>query len=85
MLRFAEEGQERRGRWTGYTCLAEIGINDPAQRTRAIGIGQALGVSRDWSTEQAAHILKTFFEDEQNFIDWSRSTNTVSKEIIMMR
>lgn len=39
---------------------------------------------RDWSTDKAREYVKIFFEDEQNFIDWSRSTIIVAKENIVM-
>lgn len=34
--------------WTMNMCLAEIGINFPQHRDRAIGIGEKLGVYRDY-------------------------------------
>jgi len=34
--------------WTMNYCLAEIGINFPEHRTRAIAIGEKLGVLRDY-------------------------------------
>jgi 3-methyladenine DNA glycosylase AlkD len=34
--------------WTMNFCLAGIGIHVPALRQRAIGIGEALGVYRDY-------------------------------------
>lgn len=34
--------------WTMNSCLAAIGIHCPAQRTRAIAIGERLGVYRDY-------------------------------------
>ena len=34
----------------------------------------------NWSTEQAKEYIEIFFKDEQNFIDWRRSTILVSKE-----
>jgi 3-methyladenine DNA glycosylase AlkD len=34
--------------WTMNMCLAEIGIHFPAHRPRAIGIGEKLGVYRDY-------------------------------------
>ena len=39
---------------------------------------------RHWSTEKAKQYLEIFFKDEQNFIDWTRSTILVSKENIVM-
>ncbi len=34
--------------WTMNSCLAEIGIHHPKQRRRALAIGEALGVYRDY-------------------------------------
>ena len=34
--------------WTMNTCLAAIGIHHPKHRTRALGIGEKLGVYRDY-------------------------------------
>jgi 3-methyladenine DNA glycosylase AlkD len=34
--------------WTMNAALAEIGINFPKLRKRAVGIGERLGVFRDW-------------------------------------
>jgi 3-methyladenine DNA glycosylase AlkD len=34
--------------WTMNSCLAAIGIHCPEQRARAIAIGEALGVYRDY-------------------------------------
>lgn len=36
--------------WAMNTCLAEIGINHPALRTRAINIGERLEVLKDYPT-----------------------------------
>jgi 3-methyladenine DNA glycosylase AlkD len=36
--------------WTMNFCLAAIGINHPDFRQRAIDIGQALGIYRDYPT-----------------------------------
>jgi len=41
-------------------------------------------LERDWSTEKAKEYLEIFFKDEQNFIDWTRSTILVSNENIVM-
>ncbi len=35
----------------------------------------------NWSTAKAKQYIEIFFKDEQNFIDWSRSTILVSREI----
>ncbi len=60
------------------------GLVDEFDGVAEIWVDSTEAIQRDWSTQEAAHILRAFFEDEQNFIDWSRSTITVSKEIIMM-
>ena len=41
-------------------------------------------LARDWSTDKAQKYLNIFFEDEKNFIDWTRSTILVSEENIVM-
>ena len=41
-------GAHEAERWTMNTCLATIGINFPKHRKRAIAIGEALGVYRDY-------------------------------------
>ncbi len=44
-----EMGKSTAGKqWTMNYCLAEIGINFPEHRTRAIAIGEKLGVLRDY-------------------------------------
>jgi 3-methyladenine DNA glycosylase AlkD len=44
-----EMGQAPEGRqWTMNYCLAEIGINFPEHRQRAVAIGEKLGVYRDY-------------------------------------
>ena len=39
----------------------------------------------DWSTRKAKGYLEIVFLDEQNFIDWTRSTTLVSRQNIVMR
>ncbi len=41
-------------------------------------------IQRDWSTDRAAEYAEAFFEDEKNFIDWTRSTILVSEETVFM-
>ncbi|PWF87377.1 DNA alkylation repair protein [Kocuria rosea] len=36
--------------WAMNTCLAQIGIEHPEHRTRALGIGERLGVLKDYPT-----------------------------------
>ena len=44
------KGAPDRLQWAMNTCLAEIGINHPALRARAIDIGERLGVLKDYPT-----------------------------------
>ncbi len=37
-----------------------------------------------WSTEKVKEYIEIFFKDEQNFVDWTRSTILVSNENIVM-
>ena len=37
-----------------------------------------------WSTEKVKEYIEIFFKDEQNFVDWTRSTILVSKENVVM-
>ncbi len=39
-------------KWTMNACLAEIGINSPKRRKRALSIGETLGVYRDYPTSK---------------------------------
>lgn len=43
-------GAPERLQWAMNTCLAQIGITNPALRERARGIGERLGVLRDYPT-----------------------------------
>lgn len=38
--------------WTMNSCLAEIGINHPKHRKRAIAIGERIGIYRDYPTSK---------------------------------
>lgn len=44
------KGAPDRLQWAMNTCLAEIGINHPTLRARAIDIGERLGVLKDYPT-----------------------------------
>lgn len=43
-------GAPERLQWAMNECLAQIGIEHPSQRARAVGIGERLGVLRDYPT-----------------------------------
>ena len=60
------------------------GLVDEFDGIAEIWLASDEALKRDWTTPKAKEYLKAFFEDEKNFVDWSRSTIMVSKEIIMM-
>jgi len=57
------------------------GLVDPFDGMAELWVDDVAAIERDWSTEKAKEYIGIFFKDEQNFIDWSRSTILVSKEI----
>ena len=60
------------------------GLEEPLDGIAELWVESLEALERDWSSEQAEGILRAFFEDEQNFIDWSRSTILVSEELVMI-
>ncbi len=61
-----------------------IGLVDSFDGIAELWVEDIEALERDWSTEKAKEYIEIFFKDEQNFIDWSRSTNLVSKENVVM-
>jgi len=57
------------------------GLVEPFDGMAELWVDSVEAIERNWSTEKAKGYLEIFFKDEQNFIDWSRSTILVSKEI----
>lgn len=57
------------------------GLVEPFDGMAELWVDDVEALERDWSTDKAKEYIKIFFKDEQNFIDWSRSTIQVSKEI----
>lgn len=57
------------------------GLVEPFDGMAELWVDDVEALERDWSTDKAKEYLEIFFKDEQNFIDWSRSTILVSKEI----
>ncbi|MFK8113129.1 MAG: EthD domain-containing protein [Rubripirellula sp.] len=57
------------------------GLVEPFDGMAELWVDSVAAIEKDWSTEKAKEYLNIFFKDEQNFIDWSRSTILVSKEI----
>jgi hypothetical protein len=60
------------------------GLVEPFDGIAELWVESIEAIETNWSTEKAKEYIKIFFKDEQNFIDWSRSTILVSKENIVM-
>ncbi len=60
------------------------GLEEPLDGIAELWVESIEALERDWSTGEAEQILQAFFEDEKNFIDWSRSTILVSEEIVVI-
>ena len=60
------------------------GLVEPFDGIAELWVESIEALQRDWSTEKAKEYLEIFFKDEQNFIDWTRSTILVSEENIVM-
>jgi hypothetical protein len=60
------------------------GLVEPLDGIAELWVESIEALETNWSTEKAKEYIKIFFKDEQNFIDWSRSTILVSKENIVM-
>lgn len=57
------------------------GLEDPFDGMAELWVDSLESLESDWSTEKAKEYLEIFFKDEQNFIDWKRSTILVSQEV----
>ena len=60
------------------------GLVEPFDGIAELWVESLDALKENWSTDQAKAFIQAFFEDEQNFIDWSRSTILVSKENIVI-
>ena len=60
------------------------GLEEPLDGIAELWVESIEALDRDWSTDKAKETLQAFFEDEKNFIDWSRSTILVSREIVVI-
>jgi hypothetical protein len=60
------------------------GLVEPFDGVAELWVESLEALQRDWSTDKAKEYLEIFFTDEQNFIDWTRSTILVAKENIVM-
>ena len=60
------------------------GLVEPFDGIAELWFDSEDAIVRDWTNDAVADHLRAFFEDEKNFIDWTRSTILVSKEIVLM-
>ncbi|MEM7235543.1 MAG: EthD domain-containing protein [Planctomycetota bacterium] len=60
------------------------GLEDTYDGIAELWVDDLDAIERDWSTEKAKEYIGIFFEDEKNFIDWTRSTILVSNENVVM-
>lgn len=60
------------------------GLVDSFDGVAELWVDSIEALERDWSTAKAKEYLEIFFKDEQNFIDWTRSTILVSEENVVM-
>lgn len=60
------------------------GLVEPFDGIAELWVDSIEAIERDWSTAKAKEYVGIFFKDEQNFIDWTRSTILVSNENVVM-
>lgn len=60
------------------------GLVEPFDGMAELWVESMEALLENWSTEKAREYLEIFFKDEQNFIDWTRSTILVSKENVVI-
>ena len=60
------------------------GLVEPFDGIAELWVDSEEALERDWSTHKAKEYVEIFFKDEQNFIDWSRSTILVSDERVVI-
>ncbi len=60
------------------------GLVEPFDGIAELWVESEEALARDWSTDKAKEYVNIFFEDEKNFIDWTRSTILVSVENVVV-
>ncbi len=60
------------------------GLVEPFDGIAELYVESIEWLENNWSTEKVKEYIAIFFKDEQTFVDWSRSTILVSKEIVVM-
>lgn len=59
-------------------------VDEPFDGVAELWVDSIEAIESDWTTDKAKEYLEIFFKDEQNFIDWTRSTILVSKEVVVI-
>ena len=60
------------------------GLVEPFDGIAELWVDSLEALESNWSTDKAKEYVEIFFKDEQNFIDWTRSTILVSTENVVM-
>lgn len=60
------------------------GLEEPYDGMAELWVESLEAIQNNFSTAKAKEYIQIFFDDEKNFIDWSRSTILVSKEVVVM-
>ena len=60
------------------------GLEEPFDGIAELWVESIESLACDWSTQKAKDYIEIFFKDEQNFIDWKRSTILVSEENVVI-
>ena len=63
---------------------ASRGGPEPFDGIAELWVDSLDAIQSDWSTDKAREYIRIFYADEQNFIDWDRSTILVSNERVVM-
>lgn len=59
------------------------GLDESYDGIAELWVDSLEAIEQDWSTEKVKEYIGIFYEDEKNFIDWSRSTIIVAKENVV--
>lgn len=60
------------------------GLEAPFDGMAELWVESLEAIQSNFSSDKAKEYIQIFFDDEKNFIDWSRSTITVSKEVVVI-
>lgn len=59
------------------------GLVEPFDGVAELWVDSEASLVENWSTDKAREYVEIFFQDEKNFIDWTRSTILVSQENVV--